>query len=77
MKMHKVDVVVAVGEEPIQFEVLQAEILKLSNVGKQIENSRLTQRAIILLLHDLTKVPRAHIKYILNALPALEGKYLK
>jgi len=62
MAKRNVNVVVPEGEEPLYFEVLQGEILKLANVGRQIEQSRLTQRAIILLLHDLTKVPKAHIK---------------
>jgi len=77
MAKAKVNVVVAEGEEPLYFEVLQDEIVKLANVGRQIDASRLKQRAIVLLLHDHTKVPKANIRYILNALPALEEMYLK
>lgn len=77
MAKTKVNVVVAEDEEPLHFEALQAEILKLANVGKQIDASRLNQRALILLLHDTTKIPKSHIMYVLNALPLLEKKYLK
>lgn len=77
MAKNKVDVCIKDGEEPLAFEVLQPEIVKLANVGKQINESRLKQRAIILLLHDITKIPKAHIKYVLNALPTLKDRYLK
>jgi len=73
----KVNVCVKDGEEPLHLEVLQNEIIKLANVGKQIEKSKLTQRAIILLLHDITKLPQRNIQYVLNALPALADKYIK
>jgi len=48
------------------------EILKLANIGEQLDRSRLKQKAVILLLHDITKVRKNDIKYVLNALPSLK-----
>lgn len=59
------------------FEEIEKSIIKLSEVGEKIEKSRLNRRTIILLLNDITKVPKSHIEYILNALPELKNKYLK
>lgn len=77
MSKKKVGVVIGEDEVLLPLEVLQSEIIKLSNIGKQINESRLKQRAILLLLQDITKLPRNHIMYVLNALPILEETYLK
>ena len=48
------------------------EILKLANLGEQLNQSRLKQKAVILLLHDISKVKKTDIMYILNSLPSLK-----
>lgn len=50
---------------------LAEAIVRLADLGDALQASRLKQPALILLLHDITKVPKTHIKYVLNALPHL------
>ena len=73
----KIEIIKDDDEKFISFELMQSEIVKLANVGKQIKKSRLKQRTIILLLHDATKVSKGSINVILEALPDLEKRYLK
>jgi hypothetical protein len=46
-------------------------IVKLADLGDALGAGRLKQRAVVLLLHDITKVPKNQIIYVLNALPHL------
>ena len=57
----KIEIIKDDDEKFISFELMQSEIVKLANVGKQIKKSRLKQRTIILLLHDATKVSKGSI----------------
>lgn len=61
----------------IILEDIAEAIVKISELGKIIEKSRLNQRAIVLLIQNITKVNRSEITYILNALPQLEKQFLK
>ncbi len=72
-----VNVVVPEGEEPMLLTILTEHIVKLSNIGKQLNNSRLKGSTISLLLNRMTGVGMNDIKLILEALPELENKYLK
>lgn len=66
------------SDPEIPVEVLATAIEKLSKASAQLNASRLLNRkAILLLLHDVTKVPKRDIEYILNAIPELERIYLK
>lgn len=58
-------------------EDITSEIVKVSQIGKAIKNSRLNKRAIILLLQNLTRVNQADIEKILEGLSNLEAVYLK
>ena len=51
-------------------------IVKVAEVGEVIQQGRLKQKAVVLLLHDITKVRKTDITYILNALPHLK-EYVK
>ncbi len=72
-------------EKPeLKVEVLQSSleamadnIAKISVIGKQLENSELSQRAILLLIKDITKQDMYQIDMVLKALPKLESVYLK
>jgi len=64
-------------EIEIALEDIAEAIIKISRLGEAIEKSRLNQRAIILLIQNITKVNRNDIKYVLNALPQLEKTFLK
>jgi len=58
-------------------EELADAIVKLSEIGKKLKESRLKSRTIALLLRDMTGVSMGHIDLILNAIPILEKTYLK
>ena len=58
-------------------EEIADAIMRLSEVGRAIGQTRLRQDAIILLLQQITKVTRSDIQYVLNALPELERTYLR
>ena len=47
-------------------------IVQLAGLGELLAKSKLKQRALVLLLHDITKVKKTDIAYVLNALPHLK-----
>ncbi len=63
------------GDEP--FEVVAASIVKLADGFQAMIDSGLTQRAIILLLHDATGVNKKEIVKILEAAPKLAERYVR
>lgn len=77
MPKQKTKVTVIQDDESISFSVLASSIKELSKVGNQLKNSPLNEKAIVLLLQDMTKLSRDDIKKVLNALPLLEKTYLK
>lgn len=58
-------------------EALQAAVVTLADGMRALNRSRLRQDTIILLLHDITKVGKRDIGYVLNALGQLEQHILK
>jgi hypothetical protein len=50
---------------------------QLSNAFKKIEASKLTRRAIVLLLQDQTDLSQRDINAVLDAAPKLEKYYTK
>jgi hypothetical protein len=61
----------------VQLENLTEEIRKVSQLGKAIRDSKLTQKALVILLAEMSNVSRPDIRIILNNLPLLEKEYLK
>ena len=59
-----------------EFADLAEALLKMSQVGDAITNSRLKNRTIYLLIRDMTGVNFGDIGRVLDALPRLKG-YLK
>lgn len=60
---------------PVLPEILASSIVKLGDGVMQWYRAGMKQRALILLLHDVTKVPKRDIEYVLNALKSLESEY--
>ena len=61
-------------------ELLASSIIQVAEGFKRILSSSLTQRAFIVLLHDAlgqTKINKAQIKLVLEALPRLKAWYIK
>ena len=67
------------SEPPESSIVLAASIVKISNaMGKLLsEPCGLSTEAIVLLLHDYTKVGKTDIRAVLKALPQLRGYYCR
>lgn len=67
------------SEPPESTELMAASIVKISDaMGKLLsEPGGLTTEAIVLLLHDYTKVGKPDIRAILKALPQLRGYYCR
>lgn len=67
------------SDPPESTIVLAEAIVKISNaMGKLMsEPGGLTSEAIVLLLHDYTKVGKPDIRAILKALPQLRGYYCR
>lgn len=64
-------------ENPEPMELVAQSIIDISNAFTKIADSRLRQRALVLLLHDMTGVNMGHIKQILEAAPKLKDWYTK
>lgn len=67
------------SDPPESTELMAASIVKISEaMGKLLsEPGGLTTEAIVLLLHDRTKVGKPDIRAILEALPQLRGYYCR
>lgn len=52
-------------------------IIKLSKISEDIKKSRLTEKAILVLLNHVTGLPQKEIKLVFDSLPELERIYLK
>lgn len=62
-----------VGEEnlDVPMELIASHIVRLAEVGSSLRGSRLKERAILLLLKDLTSLSMSDIERVLKALPRL------
>lgn len=67
------------SEPPESTVVLAASIVKISAAMEKLltESGGLTTEAIVLLLHDYTKVGKPDIRAVLKALPQLRGYYCR
>lgn len=61
-------------KEDINQEVadIAEAIVQLAEVGELLRNSKLKGRAVVLLLHDITKVNKTEIGLVLEAIPRLK-----
>jgi len=65
--------------EAVEFpaRAIQEAVLGLSQAMKELNTSRLTENAVIVLLADSTKVSKSTIKEVLRGLKTLEETYIK
>lgn len=63
--------------EKAQLLELAGAIEKLSKVGEALRDSRLSEKAILLLLSNMTSLSQRDVKAVLDALPKLEKTFLK
>jgi len=64
-----------IGEEPLK--IVASSVIKLADGLTKMNDSGLTQRAIVLLLHDATGVNKKDIIKILGAAPLLAERYVR
>ena len=64
-------------DKPVAKEVLAESIVKVGEAAESLRKSGLNEKAIVVLLHDATKVGRPDIRAILNGLRQLKGWYCK
>ncbi|MCI0620297.1 MAG: hypothetical protein L0387_01245 [Acidobacteria bacterium] len=65
-------------EQPAEREVLADAIVKLSKAAEALnQRSGLNQRAIVVLLHDHSRVPKRDIEAVLRAMQQLERDYCR
>lgn len=64
-------------DNPQPFEVIAESIIEVANAFEKINNSRLKQRAIIVLLKDMTGLAMKDIEMVLTASAKLKDWYIK
>ena len=63
--------------EDQMFEPIVTAIQEVSDAFKKLQNSKVKDRVILLLLRDSTNLPLADIEAVLKAAANLKSKYLK
>jgi hypothetical protein len=58
-------------ENPEPLEVIAASVIKVAEGIEKMAKSGLSKRAIVVLLNDVTGVPKGHIGLLIDAGPAL------
>lgn len=62
-------------DKPIEKEVLAESIVKISSAFKALQKSGLNEKAIIVLVHDQTKLPKRDIQLVIDSLAELQQAY--
>ena len=75
-KMSK-QVKVKKSEPPESKEVLAEAIVNIGSVVKKLNANGMNKKAMVVLIHDFTRVPKGQIITILDSLPQLERWYCK
>lgn len=65
------------SDPPETTEILAESIVRLGEALAKLNQSGLNHRAIVLLLHDATKVRKSDIETILQAIPRLKSWYCR
>lgn len=65
------------SDPPESTEILAEAIVRLGGALDKLNESGMNRRAIILLLHDATRVGKRDIEAILDAIPRLRGWYCR
>jgi hypothetical protein len=61
----------------IPAEIIATAITQIAESMRVLNNTRLTRKALVALIHDHSKVPKRTIEIVLNNLTALETVWLK
>ncbi len=58
-------------------EIIATAIAQIAEGMKALNNSRLSRRAVVVLIHDQSKISKRQIEIVLNNLTDLEADWLK
>lgn len=58
-------------------DAMADNIAAIAEAGRQLKNSRLKEKTVLVLLSHHTKLSQKEVKTVLDALPELERQYLK
>lgn len=64
-------------ENEVGIEVLAKSIVDLSEAAQKLLSGSLKMRTLLVLLHDSTGIPMAHIKRVLEGAAELRKEYVK
>ena len=64
-------------QNPIDVTILAEHIIAVSDAFQKISDSKLTQSAIVLLIHDLSKVNKGDIELVLHNAKLLKKYFTK
>jgi len=70
-------VVQKADQEEVTYEVIAQSIRTISESMRKLRAANLNNKAILLLIHDSSKVSKAQIHDVLVAMESLERTYLK
>lgn len=65
------------GEEPMPVEIIERSIVEIAEAMKRIENTRLSRKALVILIHYNSKVPQRDIELVLQNLEYMDRIWLK
>ena len=65
------------SDPPESVEILAEAIVNIGAASNKLLKTGINKRAIIILIHDMTKLPKGTIKQVLESLPQLERWYCK
>jgi phenylpyruvate tautomerase PptA (4-oxalocrotonate tautomerase family) len=71
------NVKVTQSDPPVEKAVLAEAIVALGEAVQKLDRSGLNRKAIVILLQDITKLPRTTIEIVLDAIPKLRSTYCK
>ncbi len=63
--------------DPSSAEKIANDIAAIAGALRTMDESRLTRRAIVALIHDNSRIPKKQIEIVLNNLESLEATWLK
>ena len=69
--------VVKNAEKPEPTEILAEAIIRIGESFKKLQESGLNRDAVIVLIHDYTKIPKRDIKLVLESLAKMRGWYCR
>lgn len=64
-------------EHPEPTEILAEAVIRIGENFEKLQKSGLNKRAIIVLVHDYTKISKRDIETVLDCLPKLKGWYCR